>query len=392
MTLDEQRANAYLSQLNKKTSQTQQETPAGQGFKKFSDAIPENGFQKKTTTPPPAPASRTELPKDKESVYRRVAKFLVLIGENEAAKILPHLPEEQIMKIVPEIASVRNVSKEEATVILAEFKSLQEQSRETGGMATAREILEKAYGSAQAEKLLQKAVPYGSGKPFDYLADTDNEKIYLLLKDESEVVQAIVISHLEPQKAASVINMMEAESKKALILHMARMEAVSPEVIHRIDKSLHEKAISLNAEKSENIDGRNALVEILKNMSSGSEKNILDYLADEDPGLSDDLRSRMFTFEDVVNAEDRFIQEKLRDMADAEVVYLIAGKTDSFREKILSNVSMNRREQILSDEELLKPFKKSEVDKITTSFVSYLRKAYDQGALRISGRNDEDYI
>ncbi len=387
MTLEEMRANAYLAQ-NKKSDSQDKETSAqekpGKGFKEFSDAIPENGFFRKTV--------QTELPKDKESVYRRVAKFLVMIGEDEAAKILPHLTEEQIMKIVPEIASVRNVSKEEQSVILAEFNELLQKSRESGGVSTAREMLEKAYGPKRAEEMLQKAVPYGSGKPFDYLFDADNERIYLLLKGESSGVQSIVLSHLDPKKAASVINQMNPEEKKEVVLHLARMEAVSPEVIHRIDKSLHEKALSLSSEKSENIDGRNALAEILKRIDSGTEKDILNQLSDDDPNLGDDLRSRLFTFDDVLRADDRFIQEKLRDMADAEVVYLIAGKTDAFRDKILSNVSVNRKTQILSDEELLKPFRKSDVDKATNAFVADLRRAYENGNLRISGRNDEQYV
>ncbi|MCF0241113.1 MAG: flagellar motor switch protein FliG [Treponema sp.] len=373
MNLDEFRMNAYMSQKDD-----------GKGFKKFSDAIPSQGFEK-TTIP-------QELPKDKESVYRRVAKFLVLIGEDEAAKILPHLSEEQITKIVSEIASIRSVPKEEQAVILEEFNSLVNNARQNGGMETAREMLEKAYGKKRAEQLIQKAVPYGSGKPFDFLKDAENERIYQLLKGENEGVQAIVLSHLDPKKAAKVINFMNPEEKKEVVLRLAKMEVISPEVIHRIDKSLHEKSLTLTSEKTEIIDGRNALAQILKKMTPGTEKEILNNLITDDPDLGEDLKSRLFTMDDVIKAEDRFIQEKLHDMADAEIVYLIAAKTDDFREKILSNVSMNRKSQILSDEEMLKPLKKSEVDKITNNFVSDLRRAYEKGELRINGRNDEEYV
>ncbi|MCQ2572388.1 MAG: flagellar motor switch protein FliG [Treponema sp.] len=386
MTKEELFSKAYNSSGTKKNFG--QEPKDGEGFKKFSDAIPDNGFQngfQKETRP-------ADLPKDKESVYRRVAKFLVMIGENEAAKIIPHLTEEQIMKIVPEIASIRSVSPEERSVILAEFNSLLEQSRESGGVNTAREMLEKAYGKKRAEEMLQKAVPFGAGKPFDYLSEADNERVYYLLKDESTGVQAIVLSHLEPKKAAAVINFMDAEMKKDVVLHLAKMEAISPEVIKRIDKSLHEKSLRQTSEKSENIDGRNALAEILKRMDSGAEKDILNQLSEGDPNLGDDLRSRLFTIDDVIKSDDRFIQEKLRDMADAEIVYLIGGKTDDFREKILSNVSINRKTQILSDEDLLKPLKKVEVDRVTNGFVSDLRRAYERGNLRIAGRNDEQYV
>ncbi|MCQ2598383.1 MAG: flagellar motor switch protein FliG [Treponema sp.] len=384
MTREEMYQNAYKS-----AQESKPELKDGEGFKKFSDAIPDNGFSKQTSK---IPEQRTELPKDKESVYRRVAKFLVMIGENEAAKILPHLSEEQIMKIVPEIASVRNVSPEERSVILAEFNELLEQSRESGGMNTAREMLEKAYGKRRAEEMLKKAVPYGSGKPFDYLKDADNERIYFLLKDESLGVQSIVLSHLEPKKAAAVINSMSADEKKAVVLRLAKMEPVSPEIIHRIDKSLHEKSLLQTSEKSENMDGRNALAEILKRMDSGAEKDILNQLTEGDPNLGEDLRQRLFTIDDVIRSDDRYIQEKLRDMADAEVVFLIAGKPDAFREKILSNVSVNRKAQILSDEDMLKPFRKTDVDKATNSFVSDLRRAYENGNLKILGRNDDQYV
>ena len=108
-------------------------------------------------------------PDGKDSVYRRVAKFLLLIGEDEAAKILPHLAETQIEKIIPEIASIRTVSKEEAAVILEEFNGLLNKAREEGGVETAREMLEKAYGKKRADELLKRAMPLEGKVPFNYL-------------------------------------------------------------------------------------------------------------------------------------------------------------------------------------------------------------------------------
>ena len=140
----------------------------------------------------------------KDSVYRRVAKFLLLIGEDEAAKILPHLQEDQIEKIIPEIASIRSVSNDEAAVILEEFNALTIQTKTQGGFETAKEMLEKAYGKKRAAELLQKTVPNEGRIPFDYLNQADNERIYLLLKDENIGVQTMVLSRINPKKAASV--------------------------------------------------------------------------------------------------------------------------------------------------------------------------------------------
>lgn len=150
----------------------------------------------------------------KDSLYRRVAKFLLLIGVDEAAKILPHLTSEQTEKIIPEIASIRRVDPDEAAVILAEFENLVQRARETGGVSTARTILEKAFGSERAGQMIKKTIAFPDGKPFDYLQESDGERIYQLLKGESPAVSALVLSHLKSSTAAQAINRMDAEEKK----------------------------------------------------------------------------------------------------------------------------------------------------------------------------------
>ena len=279
-----------------------------------------------------------QTPDGKDSVYRRVAKFLLLIGEDEAAKILPHLSETQIEKIIPEIASIRTVSKEEAAVILEEFNGLLNKAREEGGLDTAREMLEKAYGKKRADELIKKAMPLEGKVPFNYLKDADNERVYLLIKDENPGVQSMVLSHLEPKKAAKIINLMTDEEKKEVVMRLAKMEPVSPDVLRRVDQAMHEKSLNQTVEKAENIDGRNALAQILKKMDVGAENDILSYLSEDDPDLGQDLRSRLFTMDDVVKADDRFVQEKLREMSEVDIAYLIASKPDDFCEKILSNI------------------------------------------------------
>ncbi len=333
-----------------------------------------------------------QTPDGKDSVYRRVAKFLLLIGEDEAAKILPHLSETQIEKIIPEIASIRTVSKEEAAVILEEFNGLLNKAREEGGLETAREMLEKAYGKKRAEELIKKAMPLEGKIPFNYLKDADNERVYLLIKDENPGVQSMVLSHLEPKKAAKIINLMTPEEKKEVVMRLAKMEPVSPDVLRRVDQAMHEKSLNQTVEKAENIDGRNALAQILKKMDVGAENDILSYLSEDDPDLGQDLRSRLFTMDDVVKADDRFVQEKLREMNEVDIAYLIAAKPDDFREKILSNISAGRRAEVRAQEDILKPMRRSDCERITSEFFSKLRRAFEEGHLIIQDRNDDIYV
>lgn len=331
-------------------------------------------------------------PDGKDSVYRRVAKFLLLIGENEAAKILPHLSEKQIEKIIPEIASIRTVTKEEAAVILEEFNGLMDKAREQGGLDTAREMLEKAYGKTRAEQMIKKAIPLEGKIPFVYLNDADNERVYQLIHDENVGVQSLVLSHLNPKKAAAVINLMKPDEKKEVVLRLAKMEPVSPDLIHRVDQAMHEKSLNLTVEKAENIDGRNALAQILKKMDIGSENDILSYLSEDDPDLGQDLRSRLFTIDDVIKSDDKFVQQKLHEMSEIDIAYLIAGKADDFRAKILDNISSGRRAEVLDQEEILKPMRRSDCDKITAEFFSKLRRAFEEGHLIIRDRNEDTFV
>lgn len=329
---------------------------------------------------------------EKDSIYRRVAKFLLLIGIDEAAKIIPHLTPEQTEKIIPEIASIRSVDPDEANVILAEFENLVQRSREDGGVSTAKTILVKAFGEERANEMLQKTVPFPNGKPFDYMQEMEGERVFFLLKEESSAVQALVLSHLKPKVAADVINQMELSAKTEVVRRLATLKKIDPEVLRRVDQAMQEKVKNSNTSKSDSIDGRGALADILKKMSPESEKNILSMLSDTDPDLGVDLRQRLFTVDDVINCDDRVIQEKLHQMSEIEIAYLIAGKSQDFRDKIFKNISKGRGDIVLEEENLHKPMLKKDCDAITTEFFSFLRRKWEKGELRIIGRDDEQYV
>lgn len=333
-----------------------------------------------------------KVPEQKDSVYRRVAKFLMIIGVDEAAKILPHLSQEQTEKVISEFSTIKKIEKQEASLILEEFQSLMVRARENGGVNTARVILEKAFGEDKAEKLIDKAVPFKNGRPFSYLEQADSDKLTALLKDESPALQALVCSYLKPESAASFIKNLNDSQKKEIILRLAKLEKTSLDVVAGIDEVLEKKFNSLAVEKADSLDGRNILAQILKKMDSASEEKIITSLSDKDPELGNDLRQRLFTLEDVLNADDRFIQNKLKDYSDRDIACLIAGKSAGFREKILFNVSSVRRKDIELEEERCRPFLKSDVEKTTSLFFCSLRRAWEEGKLIIKGRDDELYV
>ena len=402
MTFNDLRKNAYKSSVSQnvvqKKIQVQKEDLSSQKEKSkkekhksqnpelnaASDALVSGGLLK-------VPVSKKEAD-GRDSVYRRVAKFLLIIGVDEAAKILPHLTEEQTEKIIPEIASIRSVSPEETRQILEEFETLLKNAREGGGIDTAREILKKAYGEKKAKELIDKSVPFPLEKPFEYLNDIDNERINLLLKEESVQVKALILSHLNPKKAASVINLMDSKEKSEVAFRLLKLEPVSPEVIKNLDEVLHKKVLLQNSQRTNSLDGKKILAEILKKMSFSTENSILSKISTEEPSLANDLRERLFTVDDVVSSDDRFVQETLMMYSNYEIACLVYKREEKFTKKIFQCISQGRVSQVQEELNINQTFLKSECDKIYSKFLNTLRNAFEEGKLFIKNRTDDVYI
>lgn len=334
----------------------------------------------------------SDAPEGKDSVHRRVAKFLLLIGSDEAAEILKFLPQDDIEKIIPQLATIRSVSNEEAEEILSEFHSLAQKKVEVGGENAALDILEKAFGAGKAQALFERVEKKIEAEhPFSCLNEKTPEEILSVLKGESAQVVSIVLSHLEPKKAAGIINLMDSEQKSEIVLRLARMQKIAPEVISAIDNTIRKKVSAQPVDDSLAIDGKGALVQILRRMDLGAEKEILDNLERFDPALKSDLQQNLFTADDVVNCDDRFLQEKLRTMEDKEIAFLIADKDEPFRKKIFANVSVGRGDRILEEESASKPMMRRDVEAATKTFLESLRTAWQNGSLRVRGR-DEEYV
>ncbi|MBO7123538.1 MAG: flagellar motor switch protein FliG [Treponema sp.] len=326
-----------------------------------------------------------------DSVYRRVAKFLLLIGSDQAAEVFKFLPQEDVEKIIPEITTIRSVEQDEAAAIFEEFRSLVEIKKENGGEATAFNILEKAFGAGKAGNLMKKVeAQIDAAHPFKYLKDKTEQEILSLVKGESGQIIALVLSYLEPKVAAGVINLMDPAQKKEVVLRLAKMQKVAPEVIQAIDKTIQEKASKIVKDDSLHIDGRGALAQILKRMDSGAEQEILDNLERTDPNLSRELQQQLFTLDDVVHADDKWLQKKLSTMSDKDIAYLIAAKEKDFEQKILSNVSVARASVIMEEQEAAKPMLKKDVEAITKNFVAQLRAAWEKGDLRVFRKDDDE--
>lgn len=326
----------------------------------------------------------------KDSVYRRVAKFLMLIGSDEAAKVLRLLSDEQTQRIIPEIATIRTISDDEKVAILTEFQELYKSVAGAGGPNVAFDILEKVYGAEKANEMLRKARPFVKSRPFEYLNSETPKRILQILKNESNATKCLVLTNIEPQKAAAIINSMDLADKKDVVLRLAKMEAVAPEVLQKVDKALFDKLKTIG-DDGEEVDGREKLAQILKIMDPSAGGDIINLLERDDKELGNEMRARLFTIEDIVNADTKYIQERLHPMQTNDIAKLIIKKPDKFRDKILSCISQGRRKEVI-EEEQYGTFLKSDCERVTNDFIMKLREDFEKGKFVVTGRNDEIFV
>ncbi|MDR2746728.1 MAG: flagellar motor switch protein FliG [Treponema sp.] len=314
-----------------------------------------------------------------DSKFRRAAKFLILIGAEEAARILPHLEPEQIESISREIASVRGIDPEEGKAILEEFKALLSSSyrflgTSSGGPESARRILYAAFGPEKGEALLEKALPFSGERLFAFLEDFKPEQIGLLLREESPAVTALILSRLSPKLSAEILA--SRKDRAELARRIAKGGQISPEVLGQVAEALKKKTLALGPQGTETleINGAKTLAEILRHGDYSLGDKILQDLEERDPALGKDLRDEMLSLDDAAGMDDRVLQEKLRTMGDRDIALLLKGRSRDFSGKLLSNVSAERRLRIQEEGELMGPVPRRDAEEAARSFLDWLWK------------------
>ncbi|MDR0583150.1 MAG: flagellar motor switch protein FliG [Treponema sp.] len=331
----------------------------------------------------------------KDTKYRRVAKFLILIGGDRAAGILAELDPGQVEAISGEIASIRGIGAEEGEEILAEFRSLLSRpyvysGSSSGGVEAARRILYAALGPDKGEVMLNKAVPVSKENVFSFLEEFAPEQIALLLKEDSPSAAALILSRLPPKLSAGTLGKFPPAHKAEILRRIARQGEVAPEVLERIASALKEKArhIGGGGVKDIEIDGMKTLAAILKQADYSFGGRIISELETSSPGIGKDLKDRLYTLDDVVLAFDRPLQEKLKTMSDREIAILLKGRSAEFSAKILACVSAGRRELIRGEGEILGAVPIRDCNAAAGEFLAWFRLAREEGKIMLA--SDED--
>lgn len=329
--------------------------------------------------------------KEKGNGYRKVAKFLLLLGMDQASTILRELSPDEVEKITAEIAKIHTITKEEANEIMNLYEDSKKQlSLPRGGSEVAKEFLIKTYGEKEGLEKFNKTVPIDANREaFDFLKEAEGWQIYEILKEESPLVIASIIPFLSPAQSSNLLRELPTPYKIEITKRVAKMQHLDREAILNLEFALREKIRRLGKTKDHLTNGSTTLANILKYMDQESEESILESLETESITLSKEVREKLFTIDMIVNVLNTDLQRVLTDYSDQELAIILKGKSPEIIEKILSNVSKNRAEIIVQEKELLGAMKKSEVDEVTRKLLLHLRKLQLFGEITVKMEGEE---
>ena len=323
---------------------------------------------------------------------QKAAILLIALGPERSADIFKHLKEDEIEELTLEIANTRSVSPQVKEDVLNEFYQicLAQQYIAEGGIGYAKELLDKALGEDRAKEVITKLTASLQVRPFEFVRKTDPSQLLNFIQDEHPQTIAMILSYLTSAQAALVIGALPPEKQADVAKRIAMMDRTSPDVIKEVERVLEKKLSSLVNQDYTIVGGVDAIVNILNTVDRTTEKHIMESLEIEEPELADEIRKKMFVFEDILLLDDRAIQRVVRDVDNADLGVALKAANEEVQNVIFKNLSKRLAAMIKEDMEFMGPVRMKDVEEAQQKVVSVIRKLEDSGEIVISrGGGDE---
>lgn len=326
------------------------------------------------------------------SGIQKAAVLLISLGPERSASIFKHLKEDEIEQLTLEIANTRSISPATKDQVMDEFYEicLAQQYIAEGGIAYAKELLEKALGADKARDVIGKLTASLQVRPFEFVRKTDASQLLNFIQDEHPQTIALILSYLSSGQASQIISALTPEKQADVAKRIAQMDRTSPDVIKEVEKVLERKLASLVNQDYTIVGGVDSIVEILNTVDRGTEKHIMETLEIEEPELADEIRRKMFVFEDILSLDDKSIQRVLREVDNNELAVALKGSNDEVQNVIFNNLSKRLAAMIKEDMDYMGPVRLKDVEEAQQRIVNIIRKLEDSSEIIISrGGGDE---
>ena len=325
---------------------------------------------------------------------QKAAIFLVTVGSEVSSEIFKHLREDEIESLTFEIARLESVDSEMRDKVLQEFQELMmaQDFISSGGIDYARELLEKSLGSQKAVDIINRLTSSLQVRPFDFIRRTDPTHLLNFIQQEHPQTIALILAYLEPQKASIILGSLPHETQSDVAKRIATMDRTSPEVLREVERVLEKKLSTLSSEDYTAAGGVESIVEILNLVDRSTEKGIIEQLEEEDPELAEEIKKRMFVFEDIVMLDDRAIQKVMREVDTSELAKALKSVDTEVQDKIFRNMSKRASTLLKEDMEYMGPIRMKDVEESQQKIVSIIRKLEEQGDIVVARAGEDELV
>ncbi len=325
---------------------------------------------------------------------QKAAIFLVSLGSDVSSEIMKHLREDEVETLTFEIARLETIDAEFKDAVLEEFQDLMNAQNfiTTGGVDYARELLEKSLGSQKAIDIINRLTSSLQVRPFDFIRRTDPAHLLNFIQQEYPQTIALIIAYLEPSKAAVILQNLPEDIQAEVSRRLATMDRISPDVLREVERVLEKKLSTLSSEDYTAAGGVESIVEILNLVDRASEKSIIETLEEDDPDLAEEIKKRMFVFEDIVMLDDRAIQKVLREVDTQELAKALKSVDTEVQDKIFRNMSKRAASMLKEEMEFMGPVRLKDVEESQQKIVSTIRHLEDSGEIVIARSGEDELV
>ena len=330
------------------------------------------------------------------SGLRKAAVLMIILGDQISGEILREMDEEEVQAIGGEVARITSISNDQAETVLEEFYQMS-MAREyvlKGGIDYAKKMLMNAFGPEHAKKLVDRLVKTLGSElaSFDTLQKADPQQLAKFIHNEHPQTIALILSHLNASQAAGLLISLPAELRPDVALRMASLDQISPEIISKIASIIGQKLRALGELSRESYGGVRAVSEMFNRLDSGTSKEILESIEQNDPKLVETIRHMMFVFEDLLLLNPDAVKELLTKVDRKILTVALKGTSDQLRNHILQVMSQRGAEMLKEDMDALGPVKIKEVDAAQQQIIAVIRQLEAEGTISLKGTVGEQYV
>ena len=341
----------------------------------------------------PAPAKNTKSLPPLTSA-QKAAAVVVALGAEKASLLYKYMEADDVEQLTIEVAKLGFLNGAQTEDVLKDFYQvcMTNKAVTEGGLEYARAVLEKAYGEQAAQDLLNKVTRSLKNREFAFMNKADVKSLYSALQNERPQTIALVLSYVDADKAAGVVAQLEEKQQIQVVESIARIDTVSPTAIKIIEAEMNKKFSSIMTNSHVKVGGIDYVASVMNSLDRTSEKNIFEGLSMRDQDLADEIRKRMFVFEDIVFTDDRSVQRFVRDCDARDLVLSLKAANNEVAQKLFSNMSARVAQNIRDDLEITSNVRMKDVEEAQQRIVGIIRDLEEKGEIIILKGGKDDII